>query len=224
MRKLLVLCLATLLSVGVVVVPTSFAAEPGVTRTPVEGFDNWGWIDYPLSPAAITCPGGELMVHPLFGPYCSDSTTGRLHFRDGAAWSCITTDDPRMTGVGLYTNNGNFDANSTGSAWGTWMIVPTEDCDKDGPYPEELVMAATSFWQGTWNGQRQIYNLNGFNYWIGELKTVGEGVGGDLDGLHFKGTNRIKMYTPLPVPYELLPPVLGLFDVPEGEIIGTIKE
>jgi hypothetical protein len=32
------------------------------------------------------------------------------------------------------------------------------------------------------------------------------------------------MYTPTPIPYEFLPPALGLFDEPEGVFIGTIKE
>jgi hypothetical protein len=196
----------------------------GVTRTHIVGSDNWAWNDTPLSPANINCPGSELVVDPLFGPYCSDSTTGRLHFRDGAAWSCMTSNDPRMTGVGLYTSNGNFDANSSGSVWGTWTLIPTEDCDKDGSYPEELVMTATSSWRGTWNGQRQFYSVNGFNVWIGELKIDGKGVGGDIDGLHFNGTEWIETYTPFPVPYEFLPPVLGLFDEPEGEFIGVIKE
>jgi hypothetical protein len=227
MTKSLVLCLSALLFIGAVLAPASFAAEDtafGVTHSQIEGFDNWAWNDVPLSPSTRTCPGGQLVVDPFIGPYCSDSNTGRMHFRDGASWSCVTTNDPRMTGVGLYTSNGNFDANSTGSVWGTWMIVPTEDCDKDGPYPEELVMTATSFWDGTWNGQRQRYNVNGFNVWISDLKLVSKGIGGDLDGLHFKGMELIETYTPSPIPNEFLPPVLGLFDEPEAVFMGTIKE
>ena len=219
----LVLTLAILALTSLAVADDSKPGH-GATRTHVEGVDNWAWNDTPLSPPTINCPGGELVVDPFSGPYCSDSKTGRLHFRDGVAWSCITSDDPRMTGVGLYTSNGNLDANASGSVWGTWTIVPAEDCDKDGSYPEELVINAPGYWQGTWNGQRQLYSVNGFNVWIGELKLVGKGIGGDLDGLHFDGTELIRTYTPFPVPYEYLPPELGLFDVPEGEFIGTIKE
>ena len=220
-QLVLVLAVMTLTSLAV--------AEGGkfgsdVTLTPIEGVDNWAWHDVPLSPSTNSCPGGELVIDPITGPYCADSKTGRMHFRDGASWTCTSSDDPRMTGVGVYTSNGNFDANSTGSVWGTWRIVPMEGCDKDGPYPEELVMTATSFWQGTWNGQRQIYSLNGFNFWVGDLKLVAKGIGGELDGLHFDGTMWITMYTPSPIPYEFLPPELGLFDEPEGEFIGTIKE
>ena len=220
-QLVLVLAVMTLTSLAV--------AEGGkfgsdVTLTPIEGVDNWAWHDVPLSPSTNSCPGGELVIDPITGPYCADSKTGRMHFRDGASWTCTSSDDPRMTGVGVYTSNGNFDANSTGSVWGTWRIVPMEGCDKDGPYPEELVMTATSFWQGTWNGQRQIYSLNGFNFWVGDLKLVAKGIGGELAGLHFDGTMWITMYTPSPIPYEFLPPELGLFDEPEGEFIGTIKE
>jgi hypothetical protein len=227
MKKMLVFYLSTLLLMGALIVPSSLAAKNsahGVKRTQIEGVDNWAWIDNPLSPATIKCPGGELVIDPVIGPYCSDSKSGRLHFRDGVLWSCMTSNDPRITGVAVASTNGNFDANSTGSVWGTWMIVPMVGCDKDGAYPDELVTNATSFWQGTWNGKRQIQSVNGFNFWVGKLKFVGKGVGGDLDGLHFKGKEWITMYTPLPVPYELLPPALGLYDEPEGVLIGEIKE
>ncbi len=33
-------------------------------------------------------------------------------------------DDPRITGIGLFTFNGNFDADSSGPVWGEWIIVP----------------------------------------------------------------------------------------------------
>ena len=216
------------LSIGLLLLSLPVFAGPpanaGANRVQIEGFDNWGWIDAPLSAATITCPGGELMLDPFGTPYCANSNTGRLNLRDGVAWSCMTANDPRMTGVGLFTSNANFDADYSGSVWGKWMIVPTEDCDKDGFYPEELVTNATSFWRGTWNGQRHFYSVDGFNIWIGELKIVGKGVGGDLHGLHFKGTEWIETYTPLPIPYEYLPAVLGLFDEPEGYFLGTIKE
>lgn len=216
------------LSIGLLLLSLPVFAGPpanaGANRVQIEGFDNWGWRDSPISPATITCPGGEFMVDSFGSPYCADSTTGRLNLRDGVGWSCMTTNDPRMSGVGLFTSNANFDADSSGSVWGTWTMVPTENCDKDGFYPEELVMTATSFWRGTWNGQRQFYSANGFNIWIGELKIVGKGVGGDIDGLHFKGTEWIETYTPLPVPYEFLLPLPALFDVPEGYFIGTITE
>ena len=65
MRKILVLCVSVLLVVGVMTVPASFAEEHsmfGVTRTPIEGSDNWGYIGGPPSDSKITCPGGVLIV------------------------------------------------------------------------------------------------------------------------------------------------------------------
>ena len=85
-------------------------------------------------------------------------------------------------------------------------------------------MTANSFWQGTWSGKRQFYSLNGFIFWLSDLKCVAKGFGGDLDGLHFNGSMQITTYTPTPIPNEFLPPELGLFDVPEGVFSGTIKE
>lgn len=225
-----------LLSIGLLVLAFPVFAGPpanaGVTRTQIEGVDNWGWRDNPLSPGTITCPGGELMFDSFGMPYCEDSKTGRLHFRDSVLWSCMTSrvagtndNDPRMTGIGLFTVNGNLDADSSGPVWGKWKIVPMADCDKDGLYPEEHVMTSTKYWRGTWNGTRLYYNFAGFDVWIGDLKIVGKGIGGDIDGLHFKGSELIEMYTPFPVPYEFLLSVLpDLFDEPEGEFTGTIKE
>ena len=100
---------------GLVFVPASYAAEPskvGVTRTQIEGVDDVGWNDTPHSSSTITCLGGELVIDPFARPCCSDSSTGSLHFRDGAAWSCIKSNDPRMTCVSLNTSSRNFDTNS----------------------------------------------------------------------------------------------------------------
>jgi len=217
-----------LLGTGLLFLVLPAFADPvsnaGITRTEVEGYDNWGWQDNPLSQGTITCPGGELMVDSSGMPYCADSTTGRLHFRDTFMWSCMTSNDPRTTGVALFEIKGTFDADSSGPVWGTWKIVPMADCDKDGLYPEEFVATSTTFWRGIWNGKRLFYSDMGFNVWVGEFRIVGKGIGGDLDGLHFEGTELIQTYTPFPVPYEFLPPALGLFDVPEGYFTGTISE
>lgn len=208
-----------------------FAGPPddaGVTRTPIEGWDNWGWQGGPASDTKIMCPGGEFME-----PFnCADSMTGRLHLRDGAGWSCTSSIDPRMTGVGLYTSNANFDSESNGPVWGEFKIVPIVDCDKDAVYSvqyEDLVNNATSYWYGTWNGKRQFDVDKGA--WVGDIKFGARGVGEDLDGLHFKGTMWITTYTPFPIPYEfvfpydlVLPDGTRPFDMPEAYFIGTIKE
>ena len=174
---------------------------------------------------------GPLSLH-LFFHDCSDSPTDRLHMRDGAGWGCTTTNDPRMTGVTVYTTNANFDADSNGPVWGEWKVVPMVGCNKDADFSavyEDFVNNATSFWYGTWNGRRQFDSDQ--NAWVGDLKAVAKGFGEGLDGLHFKGEMWITTYTPFPMPYEyifpyeyILPDGSRPFDMPEAEFIGTIKE
>lgn len=217
-----------LFSVGLLLLTLPVFAEPlsnaGVTRTAIEGDDNWGWQDNPLSLGTITCPGGELTFDAFGMPYCADSTTGRLHFRDAVMWSCMTSNDLRFTGVAVFEIKGTFDADSSGPVWGNWKLVPMATCDKDGLYPESLVETSTTFWRGIWNGKRLFYRVMGFDVWVGDFRIVGKGIGGDIDGLHFEGAELIQTYTPFPVPYEFLPPELGLFDEPEGYFTGTITE
>ncbi len=216
-----------LLSIGLLLVSIPVFANPpadaGVTRTEIEGWDNWGWQGGPQSSPTIICPGGELAEIPF---PCSDSMTGRVHLRGGAGWSCITSDDPRMTGITLYTSNANYDADGSGPAWGEWKVVPMVGCNKDAVFSEEyedFVDGATSFWYGTWHGRRQFDS--GMNVWISEFEAVTKGVGGDLEGLQFKGAMWVTLYTPFPMPYEYVFPYGSeQFDMPEGYVIGTIKE
>ena len=131
-----------------------------------------------------------------------------------------------MTGSGLYTSNGNYDAEANGPVWGEFKIVPMVGCNKDAVYSEEyedLVKYATSFWHGTWNGQRQFDS--DLNAWVLELEMVGKGFGEDLEGLHFKGTEWITTFTAFPMPYEYIFQYGSTeFDMPEAYIIGTIKD
>ena len=215
-----------LLGIGLLLVSLPAFADPpvdaGVTRTDIEGWDNWGWQGGPPANPEIWCPGGEL-IEPFD---CSDSMTGRLHFRDGAGWSCTDSNDARMRGVGLYTSNGNFDADSNGPVWGEFKIVPMEGCDKDAIYSEayaDFVNEATSFWYGTWNGYRQFDPDKGA--WVGDIKFIAKGIGVDLEGQHFKGLMWITTYTPFPMPYEyIFPEGSDAYNMPEGTFIGTIKD
>jgi hypothetical protein len=166
----------------------------------------------------MTCPGGELeMVDPVT-PFCAAS--GQVHLRDLTFWTCFTSADPRMNGVGMFTINGNFDSAYTGPVWGKWTTVPSQRCD-----PTDLIDPSV-YWEGTWQGQRSQYfdSVSGFPFWIGDLNVVGKGHGGNIDGLHLKGTELATTFTPLPVPWEFLPPSLGLPVGPEGILTGTIKE
>ena len=162
----------------------------------------------------MTCPGGDIVMLNPVTPICA--TTGRVHLRDMALWACYASADPRLSGVGKATVNGNLNADYTGPVWGTWMIVPSPGCD-----PIDLIDPPV-YWKGTWQGQRLQYCADGSCVWIGDLNLVGKGIGGDIDGIHFKGTEVITTFTPLPVPWEFIP---GLPETgPEGIITGTIKE
>jgi hypothetical protein len=198
-------------------------ADAGVTRIQVEGVDDLA-ASNPISPGTVTCPGGTLTIdETTFLPVCTDSNTNRLHIRDSVFWSCMSAvDEPRMTGVGLFTVNANFDADFSGAVWGKWTLFRMDRCDKDGEFPEAGVMNATESWHGTWKGQRLFYSDLGFPVWIGDLDIVGKGSGGTVEGLHFKGKEFLTTYTPIPLPYELIP---GLdATVAEGMFFGTIKE
>jgi hypothetical protein len=211
-------------------------ADAGVKRTEVIGEDDWA-ITNPISLGTITCPGGELAFDAVGMPYCADSNTGRLHYRDAVFWGCVTARnavtneiDPRMTGIAYYEIWGNWDAESTGPVGGTWKVVPSNaigpeyTCERLGPFPEEQVANASEYWLGTWNGKRSYQEFADMGFWVGEFRLVGKGYGGTLEGLHFKGEEVVPTYTAFPVPYEFLPPDFGLYDVAEGVLTGTITE
>lgn len=217
-------------------------ADAGVKRTDIVAEDDWA-ITNPISLGTITCPGGELDYDLVGLPFCANSNTGRLHYRDSVFWACVTvidSSDPTdssassMTGIAYYEIWGNWDAESTGPVGGTWKIVPSEviskvigedyTCDRLGPFPEDLVANASDYWFGTWIGKRSYQEFGDMGFWVGEFRIVGKGYGETLEGLHFTGEERVPTYTPFPVPYEFLPPDSGLNDVAEGVLTGTITE
>jgi hypothetical protein len=172
----------------------------------------------------ISCPGGEIVWIDPVTPVCPGS--GRIHLRSVVGYGCYdamagSSPEPRLSGVGMFVVNGNLDADYSGRVWGKWMVVPSEDCD-----PDDLVDPLV-FWKGTWQGRRSMFCDSGGCSWIGDLKLVGKGHGGVLEGLHIKGRETITTFTPMPVPWELLG-VCGLDPSvpcgPEGVITGTIKE
>ena len=218
-------------------------ADAGVKRTDIIGKDDWA-ITNPISLGTITCPGGELAFDVNGMPFCANSNTGRLHYRDAIFWGCVSAKDPvtgmvdtRMTGIAYYEIWGNWDANYTGPVGGTWKIVPSTaiepddpddpayQCNKLAPYPAEKVANASEYWSGSWTGKRSYQDFGEFGFWLGEFKIKGKGYGGNLEGLHFKGEEVVPTYTPFPVPYEYLLYVMpDLFDEAEGTLTGTITD
>lgn len=216
-----------LLSIGLLVLSLPALSGPpadaGVERTDILAGDNWA-ITNPISLGTIMCPGGELAFDTVGLPFCANSSTGRLHYRDSVFWGCVTASDSRMTGVALYEIWGNWDAESTGPVGGTWKIVPSSACDRLGPFPEDLVANASDYWSGTWTGKRSYQEFGGMGFWVGEFRIIGKGYGETLEGLHFRGEEVVPTFTAFPVPYEFLPPELGLYDQAEGTLTGTITE
>lgn len=188
-------------------------AGAGVQRTDVVIKDDW---QGPISDGTITCPGGEVEWLNAVTPYCA--ATGLLHWRNGVLWGCTySEDDERVSGPALFEVHANLDASYSGHVWGTWKIVKSDTCDLATllhPNPDE-------YWKGTWTGER-VYIDEGRPTWIGELKVVGKGYGGEIDGLNLKGVETVYTFTPLPVPWEFLGPPLPAG--PEGILEATIKE
>jgi hypothetical protein len=206
---------------SICIVPCTVLAgsEYGNLQTEVTVYDDWP-ADAMMGSGSIECPGGELEWINEVTPVCLSS--GRIHMRKMKIYVCMEAftasgaPEPRLTGVSVININANLDAEYTGAVWGDYMIVPSAGCDPNDLDDPEI------YWKGTWQGQRSVTCNEVACTWIGNLKFSGKGRGGDIDNKHFKGGEIITTYTPLPVPWELIPgfPVSG----PEGVITGVIKE
>jgi hypothetical protein len=191
----------------------------GVTRTEVLLYEDWP-ADAMLDWGTLKCSGGEIQWIDPVTPFCPGS--GMLHSRNSVGYACEYAEttggapELRLSGVALIEVNGNFDSDYTGPVWGTFMIVPSERCD-----PEDLIDPEV-YWSGTWGGRRSVTCADSLCTWVGRLKQVGKGHGGDIEGLHYKGTGTITTFTPMPIPWELIPgfPVGG----PEGISQVIVKE
>ena len=202
-------------------------ATAGGRRTAIVATDDWP-MDTVLSFGETTCPDGELIYDPATGaPMCTPG--GRTHIRDALYYSCSEgftaagTPEPRFTGVIGGSMNANFDASFGGFVWGSWTLVPSASCDKT------MLEDPAVFWSGLWWGRRTpMCDDGGRCVWIGHLRYIGWGRGGDLKGLRFRGSETVITYTPPPLPYELLP-VLGFCQPgscpvgPEGHFRGIIR-
>lgn len=190
----------------------------GTVFVPFQAFDDWDIADPNLIPLLLQdhvfCTGGETPISPEQPCPPGVNTKMRHVMAPGSMFSA----DPRMIGSGIWSASANFDPDYSGSVWGTWSL----EVDGDG-----------GVWEGTWSGQRHFsmdaMECMGFTpCWIGELKIVGHGSGGIVEGLHVKALERITTFTPLPVPYENLCLMLGdpcpLEGIPEGILTGYILE
>lgn len=184
MRKILALCLSTLLFVGAVIVPASFAAEKSefiatdyFNPLPLPGFPA-PHIGELLSPPTIMCPGHE----PTGNPMQPCPVGSRVHSRDGLVVSRLISDDPRVMGWLTVGLNSNLDANLEGPSWGTFRL----DVDDNGGY-----------WEGTWQG----YRVAEEGYWVATIYGQANGYGGIVDGLKMMAEEQAILVTPMPIAY-----------------------
>mgnify|MGYP002067294185 CR=1 FL=1 len=135
-----------------------------------------------------------------------------------AALSDFDGEPEAMPVVGRCDIAANWDLDYTGPVSGTWMIVP-------GPCHMGALDDPYTFWAGTYTGKREVVPdfdnpSNPLHVkWITTLKFVGIGMG-DLAGQKIKATEVITTFSPVPVPWELVPFVPA--DGPEGEVDITI--
>jgi hypothetical protein len=171
-----------------------------------------------LAPGDVWCSEGDTVWLDPVTPVCPAG--GTLKVRDVEIYSCFTALDehggpePRLSGTGWYTVNGNFDLDYTGPMSGTYVSVPFPGCDVDD------LVNPDSWWEGKWNGVRTV-TCDGVNCtWFVTFKVVGKGHGGEIDGLQFRAQETHTQFTPLPIPWDLIPgfPVTG----PEGIANGVI--
>lgn len=217
----------TKLGLTALAVALSFATAAAADgqRTPILAMEDWP-LDAVISIGKVYCPGGEIVVDPILGlPRCTPGS--RTHLRDGVYYSCVhgfTFDgapEPRFSGVMYGEMGANWDPEYTGAVWGSWLLVPAESCD------QSVLEDPETYWVGRWQGQRTRICDGDQCVWIGNLNFVGRGRG-ELDGLHFRGTELILTYTPSPMAYELIA-ALGLCQPgscptgPEGHFTGTIR-
>ncbi len=173
-----------------------------------------------LSLGEVWCSEGDTVWLDDVTPVCPDG--GTLKLRNIELYSCFTAMDgdsqpePRLTGTARYTINGNFHLDYTGPVFGKFVMVPGEGCGTGD------LVDPDSWWSGTWTGKRTVNCDQQGCMWIGVFKIVGKGHGGEIDGLRFRGQETFTTFTPLPIPWDLIPdfPMTG----PEGVVNGVIFE
>ena len=183
MKKMLVIGLSTVLLLGAMMAPTSFAAEKSdVTASEIfnpldilPGVPVAGEFVYP---GTAKCPGYE----PTGNPEQPCPAGSRTHLRDTVIISQVISMDARMTGMMTIELNANWDADFAGPLWGTFSLA----VDSGGT------------WIGTWQGLRERVAED---QWEGTLHVIGKGYGGIVDGMKVMAEDQIVSFTAAPIAY-----------------------
>ena len=183
MKKMLVIGLSTVLLLGAMMAPTSFASEKSYF-TASEVFNPLDILPgVPVAgefvyPGTAKCPGYE----PTGNPEQPCPAGSRTHLRDTVIISQVISMDARMTGMMTIELNANWDADFAGPLWGTFSLA----VDSGGT------------WVGTWQGLRERVAED---QWEGTLNVIGKGYGGIVDGMKVMAEDQIVSFTAAPIAY-----------------------
>ncbi len=186
----------------VVVHVFAFAQTQRVEFVGVEDFPEYMVI----SPGTFECTGGGYKTG-LFE--CSEGSG--IHVRGLEGYTCLLTPELEVMATTKFELNVNWDAQYTGPVFGTWMVVLSEVCDPS------VVEDPEDYFIGTYTGKRRFHMEGPDPVWTGEWKLDGWGVG-IYDGVQFKSRNHYRMYTALPLPFEMT----GMGTGPEGAFEGVM--
>ena len=195
MKQLLILML--MLSSVSVFAQTQRAEITGVEDFPVDMVTSFG---------SFECTAGG---YPTGLFQCSEGSG--IHIRALEGYTCLLTPDLEVIATTRFDLNANWDENYTGPVFGNWLFVLSDVCDKS------VLEDPEDYFVGSYTGKRRL-TMDGPNpVWVGKWKLDGWGVG-IYNGVQFKSTNEYRMYTALPLPFELT----GMGTGPEGQFEGVM--
>ncbi len=132
-----------------------------------------------LNPGQVICPGYTPTNDPM--QPCPEGS--RILIRGFQFLTRVDSESPLFAGAMTVEANANFAPDATGPAWGRFSI--------------ELDAGGTL--EGTWDGFRRIA---GESVWTTQLRIVGHGLGGEVDGIQARCTEMITELDPVGVFYK----------------------
>jgi hypothetical protein len=186
-----------LLNLMLVMVSVSVYAQ--TQRVQIDGVEDFP-PDMMTSLGSFECTAGG---YPTGLYECSEGSG--IHFRNLEGYTCLLTPDMEVIATTWFDLNANWDEQYSGPVFGNWIVVLSDVCDKS------VIQDPDDYFVGTYTGKRRLEMEGSDPVWIGEWKLDGWGIG-IYNGVQFKSINEYRMYTPLPLPFELT----GMGTGPEG--------
>ena len=132
-----------------------------------------------LDPGSLICPGHTPTGDPMV-PCPEGSSVLMRGFRFQTR---VDSENANLAGAMTVKANVNFAADYTGPAWGDFAIQ----------------LDAGGVVEGTWSGFRR---KTADSVWVTDLRVVGHGLGGDVDGKQVKCVEMITELTPSGIFYK----------------------